>query len=210
MAKVKIYNLEGKEVGDVTLDDKIFGIKVNEKVVHQAVVTQEANARVRLAQAKTRSEVRGGGAKPWRQKGTGRARVGSNRSPLWVGGGVTFGPNAERNFSKKINKKVKNKALRMVLSDKAVSGRIIIMENMDLPEIKTKQLSVVLNKLPAKGKTVLLSTGKKNNNLIKASANLPKVYMAAANSLNVRDLLRSEYFVIDQAGLEEIVKTYKK
>ena len=93
MAKVKIYNLEGKEIGDATLDDKIFGIKVNEKVVHQAVVTQEANARVRLAQTKTRSEVRGGGAKPWRQKGTGRARVGSNRSPLWSGGGVTFGPN---------------------------------------------------------------------------------------------------------------------
>ena len=210
MAKVKIYNLEGKEIGDATLDDKIFGIKVNEKVVHQAVVTQEANARVRLAQTKTRSEVRGGGAKPWRQKGTGRARVGSNRSPLWSGGGVTFGPNAERNFSKKINKKVKNKALRMVLSDKAVSGRIIVMETMDLPEIKTKQLSVALNKLPSNGKTVLLSTGKKNDNLIKASANLSKVYLAAANSLNVRDLLRCEYFVVDQAGLEELVKTYKK
>lgn len=210
MAKAKVYNLEGKQVGDVNLDDRVFGVKVNEKVVHQAVVTQEANARVRLAEAKTRSEVRGGGAKPWRQKGTGRARAGSNRSPLWAGGGVTFGPGAERNFSKKINKKAKNKALRMVLSDKAASGRVVVMETLALPEGKTKKLSVVLEKLPVDGKTALLSAGKKDENLVKASANLPKILLAAADSLNVRDLLRCEYLVIDKPGLEELLKTCKK
>ena len=209
MDKVKVYNLEGKETGEVDLDPAIFDIDVNEVVVHQAMVAQKANSRTRYAQTKTRSEVRGGGKKPWRQKGTGRARAGSSRSPLWKGGGVTFGPNKEVNYSKKINKKVRTKALKMVLSDKVKSKRLLVMENLDMPEVKTKKLTELLNNLPAKGKSVLISTAKKNNNLFKASGNLPKVGMLAANSLNVYDLLKNEYFILDKAGLEVIIKTYK-
>ncbi|MBU0670681.1 MAG: 50S ribosomal protein L4 [Patescibacteria group bacterium] len=210
MAKVKVYNLEGNEAGEVELDKAIFEVPVKEVVIHQVMTVQEANTRTRLAQAKTRSEKRGGGAKPWRQKGTGRARAGSNRSPVWVGGGVTFGPNAAKNFSKKINKKTKQKALKMVLSDKVTNGKMIVLESLEIPELKTKKLAELLNKLPVKGKSVLISAGKKNNNLIKAANNINKTDTTGANSLNVIDLLRNEYLILDKAGLEVVIKTYKK
>ncbi|MFH1536535.1 MAG: 50S ribosomal protein L4 [Patescibacteria group bacterium] len=209
MDKVKVYNLEGKETGEIDLDQDIFDIDIKEVVIHQVLVAQKANSRTRYAQVKTRSEVRGGGKKPWRQKGTGRARAGSSRSPLWKGGGVTFGPNKEVNYSKKINKKVRTKALKMVLTDKVKSKRLLLLENLDLPELKTKKLAELLNNLPAKGKSVLISTAKKNDNLFKAAGNLPKIGMVAANSLNVYDLLKNEFFIIDKAGLEVIIKTYK-
>ncbi|MFH1522311.1 MAG: 50S ribosomal protein L4 [Patescibacteria group bacterium] len=136
--KIKVYNQKAEEVGDMKLSDKIFGVKVNEGLVHQAVVTQMANERQVLAHTKDKSEVRGGGRKPWRQKGTGRARTGSIRNPIWRGGGITFGPLKDRNFKKKINKKMKQKALVMVLSDKVLSGNLVVMDELKIDEYKTK------------------------------------------------------------------------
>src|SRR6056297_2008041 len=141
MVKAKLYNLQGENKGEVDLNSEIFEVEVNEILVHQAVVAQRGSGRIKIAKTKDRSEVRGGGAKPWRQKGTGRARHGSNRSPIWKGGGVTFGPTGKENFSKKINKKMKRKALFMVLSDKAKEGNLLILEEEPKKEVKTKQMS---------------------------------------------------------------------
>jgi len=144
MPNVNLYNQEGKEIGKAELTSEIFDVKLNSNLVHQAVVAQTANKRQVLAHTKDRSEVRGGGKKPWRQKGTGRARHGSIRSPLWRGGGITFGPTNERNFSLKINKKAKRKALLMCLSDKAKNERIILVDNLELAEAKTKKFFQIL------------------------------------------------------------------
>lgn len=209
MAKVKIYNLDGKSVGEEELQADIFEITPKSEVVHQVVVAQQANSRETLAHTKIRSEVQGGGKKPHKQKGTGRARAGSIRSPLWKGGGVTFGPSKDRNFSKKINKKVKNKALRMVLSDKVKNEKLILVEKLELTEGKTKNLKELLAKLPCQDKKSLLSLAKKQDNIVKASQNLPQVFSCAANSLNVVDLLRYEYVVLDKDALKKIQEIYK-
>jgi len=144
---IKIYNQEAEPVGEIKLSDKVFGVKVNESLVHQAMVTQMANQRQVLAHTKDRSEVRGGGRKPWRQKGTGRARAGSIRSPIWIGGGVTFGPRKERNFKKKINQKMKQKAILMVLSDKVANNNLMILDKLEMKEFKTKMFAEMLKKL---------------------------------------------------------------
>src|SRR3989344_5330800 len=154
----KIYNMSGQEIGEQVLPAIIFGVKVKPELVQQVVVAQQANARAAIAHTKGRGEVRGGGRKPWKQKGTGRARHGSIRSPLWVGGGVTFGPTNQRNFTLGLNKKMKKKALAMVLSDKAAHERLILINTLAVPEGKTKNLQKGLTALPSKGRKVLIVT----------------------------------------------------
>jgi len=210
MAKIKVYNLEGKEVEEISLDPKIFAVEINPALVHQAVEIQQANARQNFAHTKDRSEVRGGGRKPWRQKGTGRARHGSIRSPIWSGGGVTFGPRKEREFAKKINKKMKRKALFMTLTDKVKENNLIVVDKLQLTEIKTKKLAEIISKLPIKGKkSLLLAMAVKDDNIIKSAKNLPKLKTILADSLNIVDILKYNYLVIDKQGVKKIVETYK-
>jgi large subunit ribosomal protein L4 len=210
MAKVKVYNLQGKETEELKLDSDIFDIKINPNLVYQVVEVQKNNARQNLAHTKTRAEVRGGGRKPWRQKGTGRARHGSTRSPIWVGGGVTFGPSIERNFAKKINKKMKRKALFMTLTDKLRENQLVVTDKLELAEIRTKELANILNKLPTKeAKSVLLVLDQKNEVISKSAKNLPKINIILANSLNIMDILKHDYLLIDKAGIKKITETFK-
>jgi len=210
MSKVKVYNLEGKEVEELKLDPAVFEIEINPNLVHQVVEIQQSNARQTLAHTKDRSEVRGGGKKPWRQKGTGRARHGSSRSPIWIGGGVTFGPRNERNFSKKINKKMKKKALFMTLSDKVKENNFVVVDDLKMEEVKTKQLKNIINKLPTKeAKSLLITLPAKNEVIVKSAKNLPKVKTILADSLNTLDMLKYEFVLIDKAGIKKIIETFK-
>ncbi len=211
MVKVKVYNLEGKELEEMKLDSHIFGAEIKPALVHQVLEAQQANARLTLAHTKTKAEVRGGGKKPWRQKGTGRARHGSIRSPLWIGGGVTFGPRKERNFAKKINKKMKRKALFMVLTDKVKDNNFIVVDKFELAQIKTKNLVNIFKKLPfEKLKSILIILPEKNDNIIRSAMNLPKIKTILANSLNVAETLKFNYLLTDKSGIKKIVDTYKK
>ncbi|OGZ35326.1 MAG: 50S ribosomal protein L4 [Candidatus Portnoybacteria bacterium RIFCSPLOWO2_01_FULL_43_11] len=223
---VNIYNQQGKEIGKAELPSEIFDVKMNNDLVHQAVVTQMANKRQVLAHTKDRSEVRGGGKKPWRQKGTGRARHGSIRSPIWKGGGVTFGPTKERVFSKKINKKMKRKALFMALSSKVRDQEFVLLDKLELVEAKTKKMFEILrnifrvlasvrNKdkesLP-KGRTpgVLIVLPASNVKIIRAARNIPKIKIIRADSLNVVDILSFKYLLMPQEAVGVIEKTYLK
>jgi len=210
MSKAKVYNLKGEVVGEQELNPDLFAVEVKPGVVQQVVVAQQASARKPWAHAKARAEVRGGGRKPWRQKGTGRARHGSIRSPLWKGGGVTFGPQTKRNYEKKINKKVKKSALRMVLSDKLSSDQIVLVDSLSLPEIKTKQVVQAIEKLPVKGHKTLFVLGKDSKNLSVSSRNLQDVSTLGADSLNVVDLLKVSSVVIPVDTLGKIDKLYAK
>jgi len=211
MAKVKVYNLDGKEIEQMDLDPKIFEIQPNPALVHQVVEVQRANSRLKLAHTKTKGEVRGGGKKPWRQKGTGRARHGSIRSPLWIGGGITFGPRTEREFSKKINKKMRKKALFMSLSDKVKENNFIVVDNLTLPEIKTKKFYNILKKLPMKGASSTLVVLKaKDENINKSARNIKKIKTILADSLNVYDILKYNFLLIDKEGVKKIIETYKQ
>ena len=206
--KLKVYNFEGKELGTQNLDPKLFGVEINPVVVQQMVVAQQKNAREPIAHTKGRSEVRGGGKKPWRQKGTGRARHGSSRSPIWTGGGITFGPTSSRNFSVKINKKVKAKALAMVLTDKVANDKVILLESYNLPDAKTKMLVAALDKLPVKDRSVLIATKSAEENIVTAAKNLPKVDTTYFGSFNVVDLLKYEYLVINKELLQKVTELY--
>ncbi|MFA5126672.1 MAG: 50S ribosomal protein L4 [Patescibacteria group bacterium] len=206
--KVKLYNWKGETVGEEDLDVKVFGTNVKAAVVQQAVVAQRANARQVLAHVKDRSEVRGGGKKPWQQKGTGRARHGSIRSPLWVGGGVTFGPNANRNFSQKINKKTKALALQMVLSDKAKHNHLIVVEDYNFTDAKTKVLVAGIAKLPVAKKSVLIVTETAKDKIVLAAKNLSKIQTIHYGSLNVVDLLKNEYLLVSKKLLAKITEHY--
>lgn len=209
MIKAKVYNLEGIETGEIELSEEIFGVEMKDDLVHQAFVAQISNSRQVLADTKDRGEVRGGGKKPWKQKGTGRSRHGSIRSPLWKGGGVVFGPTSDRNYSKKINKKMKAKALFMVLSSKARDNEMIILDDAKLDKVSTKTMSGALKKLPVKGK-VLFSLNRKNDQVFKSIKNIPNVSMIASDSLNVADLLKNKTFIINKKGIEMIEKMYKQ
>jgi len=206
--KVKVYDFAGKPVGEEKLDPKFFGVEINAELVQRVVVAQMANSRQVLAHTKGRSEVRGGGKKPWKQKGTGRARHGSIRSPLWVGGGITFGPTKERNFSQKVNKKVKTSALKMVLSDKLGHEKLVVVDGYNMPEAKTKLLKSALDNLPIKNKSALVVTKTSQDNVVRAAKNLPKVGTIGYGSLNVVDLLKNEYLLISKDLLEKIQKHY--
>ncbi|MCK5332800.1 50S ribosomal protein L4 [Candidatus Parcubacteria bacterium] len=207
MTKVKVYNIEGKETGEMNLPDEIFGMKLNDDLVHQVYVAHISNSRQVLADTKNKGEVRGGGKKPWKQKGTGRARHGSSRSPIWKGGGVTFGPTSARNFSKKINKKMKTKALFMVLSSKLRDNELIIMDDVKLDKVSTKSMNSVIDKLLIKGKT-LFSFDKKDNKILRSIRNIPNTKVIASNSLNVADLLKNKNLIINKKGIDSIKETY--
>lgn len=206
--KVKLYNWQGKASGEELLAPEVFGLEVKPEVVHQVVVAQQKNSREVLAHTKGRSEVRGGGKKPWRQKGTGQARHGSIRSPLWAGGGITFGPTSSRNYSVRVNKKLKKQALAMVLSDKVVNDKLVLVESYEMPEHKTKMLKTSLDKLPIKSKKTLIVTKTASDNIVKAAKNLPRVSTINFASLNVVDILNNEYLLVNKDLLNKIKEHY--
>ncbi len=204
MASVPVKNLNGDQVGSIELDDGIFGITPNEHAVQMAVVQYLANQRQGNKSAKTRAEVRGGGRKPWRQKG-GRARQGSTRSPQWTGGGVVFAPKP-RDFSFKLNKKLKRLALKSVLSDKVQQDKFVVLENLDLPEIKTKAMAQVFVKLEAKNALVVVENN--NSNAVLSARNLPAVKTAAVNTINVYDILNYDTFVVTKEAVLKMQEVY--
>ena len=185
MAKVSVYNIEGKEVDTIELNDAVFGVEVNEHLVHMAVVNQLANNRQGTQKAKTRSEVSGGGRKPWRQKGTGHARQGSTRSPQWTGGGVVFAP-VPRDYSFKMNKKEKRAALKSALTSRVEENKFIVVDELNFDEIKTKKFQAVLNNLNVNKALVVLEDGNKNVEI--SAKNIPDVKTAHTNTINVYDL----------------------
>ena len=206
--KYVIYNQEGKETGTTLLPKEIFDVKMNPDLLHQTVVSQMANRRQVLAHTKDRSEVRGGGRKPWRQKGTGRARHGSIRSPLWKGGGVTFGPTKERVFKRKINKKTKKQALSMVLSAKVKNNLLLILD-LDLKQMpaKTKQMAEIFKKLPLKG-SALIALPKIDLNFIKSTKNIPKIETIEARNLNALDLLLFKHLILPKESIKIIQNNF--
>lgn len=203
--KIKVYNLEGKESGEMNLDDKIFGVKIKPEVVHEVFTAQMNNQREPWADTKTKGEVRGGGKKPWRQKGTGRARHGSIRSPIWKGGGVTFGPLTVRNYKSKINKNTRRAALRMCLTDKAESGALWVVENLAFAEPKTKLFAGFVKKLPAKQKSFLVLTGQKENkNIYRMTKNLKKIETIRAADASVLALVKNQAVLASKEGIAEL------
>jgi len=209
MLTLPVYNKEGEEVGNVKLPKEIFGLEVNNDLLYQVINIQFANRRTHFAKTKDRSEVKGGGKKPWRQKGTGRARHGSIRSPLWVGGGVTFGPNTDKVFERKINKKAKRKALFMVLSSKVKDKEMIVLDDLKT-EAKTRSMADLLKKTVKNEKkhTILIITAKKDENTFNAAKNITYTKTLAADSLNVLDLLAFKYLLLDKEAIKVIEKTY--
>lgn len=208
--KIAVYNQEGKEVGKSLLPKEIFDLKLNPDLVHQVMVSQMANRRRVIAHTKGRAEVRGGGRKPWRQKGTGRARHGSIRSPIWRGGGVTFGPTKERVFKEKINKKMRRKALFMVLSAKAKNNSLILLDKLKIEKPKTKVMAEIFKKLPCKGKSSLMALPIIDKNIILAARNIPKITTIQARDLNVLDLLNFKYLVMPKEAIKTIKETFLK
>jgi large subunit ribosomal protein L4 len=200
--------MDGTKAGVQELPDTLFGVEVSPELVHQAIIAQRANARIIRANTKDRSAVRGGGRKPWKQKGTGRARHGSRRSPIWIGGGVTFGPNLLRNFSKKINKKAKRKALAMMLTDKVADDRFIALDTFDMAEAKTKVVAEMRQKLPGAKNTALIVTVKGDESMIRGAQNLQRTETIGAESLNVRDLARYQYIIASKAAIEKMVSHF--
>lgn len=205
MVDVKVYNMSGAEVGTMSLNDDIFGIDVNEHAMHLAVVQYLANQRQGTQSAKTRAEVRGGGIKPWRQKGTGRARQGSIRSPQWTGGGVVFAPKP-RDYSFKLNKKFKRVALKSALTTKAVENKIIVLDELTLEAVKTKEMAKVLTNINA-GKALIVMDGS-NKNVMLSARNIPEVKTAAVNTINVYDLLKYNTLVVTKEAVAKIEEVY--
>ncbi|MBD5454495.1 MAG: 50S ribosomal protein L4 [Lachnospiraceae bacterium] len=205
MANVSVYNMEGKEVGKMELNDAIFGAKVNEHLVHMAVVQHLANKRQGTQKAKTRSEVSGGGRKPWRQKGTGHARQGSIRAPQWKGGGVVFAP-VPRDYSFKINKKEKRAALKSVLTSRVQENKLIVVEELKFDEIKTKNFKTVMDNLKVSKALVVL--GEKNENAVLSARNLPKIDTAYADAINVYDIMKGDTLVLTKDAVAKIEEVY--
>ena len=206
MASVAVYNMEGKEVGTVELSDEIFGAKINEHLVHLAVVQYLADQRQGTQKAKTRAEVSGGGRKPWRQKGTGHARQGSTRSPQWTGGGVVFAP-TPRDYSFKINKKEKRAALKSVLTDKAQNGNIIVVDELKFDEIKTKKFAEVMKNLKVE-KKALVVTGDKDDSVVLSARNIPTVKTAHTGTINVYDIVNAGTLVLTKDAVTKIEEVY--
>lgn len=205
MASVSVFNMEGAQVGTVELNDAIFGVKVNEHLVHMAVVAQLANKRQGTQSAKTRAEVRGGGRKPWRQKGTGHARQGSIRAPQWKGGGVVFAPKP-RDYSIRLNKKEKRVALKSVLTSRVNENKFIVLDELKLDEIKTKKFQAVLNNL--KLEKALFVLNEKNDNVYLSARNIPTVKTALTNTINVYDILKYDTLVVTKDALATIEEVY--
>jgi len=212
MVKLPVYNLEGTETGKVDLKDQAFSVEFNPALVHQVMVSLQNNERVAKAHAKTRGEIRGGGKKPWKQKGTGRARAGSIRSPLWVGGGVTFGPRSNRNYTTKINKKVGKLALAMTFAKKSADQEVKLVEGWKLEPLKTKTLAGILDKLGVYGQSALLLAAEKNASLNRIARNIPKVKVKLISGLNTLDLLNHKFVVAEKGAvkvLEDRIKPTK-
>ena len=205
MAKVSVLNMEGSEVGTIELSDAVFGVEVNENLVHQAVVSQLANKRQGTQKAKTRSEVSGGGRKPWRQKGTGHARQGSTRSPQWTGGGVVFAP-TPRDYSMKLNKKEKRAALKSALSSRVAENKFIVIDEMNFGEIKTKNFQNMLNSLNVNKALVVLEDGNVNAEL--SARNIANVKTARTNTINVFDILKYNTVIASKAAVANIEEVY--
>lgn len=208
--KVDTYNQQGEKTGQAKLPEEIFGVKINADLMHQVVVSQAANRRQGNAHSKDRSEVSGGGKKPWRQKGTGRARAGSSRSPIWKGGGVTFGPTNERVYKKVIPQKMRQKAILMALSGKVQSQFLILLDELKIPAVKTKEINKILQNLPCKKQTVLIASPSYNTELIRAARNIPQAGVAVIKDFNALDLLSAKYLLITQEGIEVLQKTFLK
>lgn len=231
--KIDVYNQQGKKAGTMILLKEIFDIPFNADLVHQAVVAQMANSRVIHAKTKTRAEVRGGGRKPWRQKGTGRARHGSIRSPIWSGGGITFGPTTERNYGKKINKKMKRKALFMILSAKVRDNEVILLDDLNIMDGKTKEMADLFrnleskiaslepkttkektknkkqkNKKNKKTPNMLVVIPEKNENIVRANRNIPYTKTVRADSLNMLDILSYKYLLLTKNSIDVIKQTF--
>jgi len=205
MAKVSVYNIEGNQVGEIELNDAVFGVNVNEHLVHRAVVNQLAAKRQGTQSAKTRSEVRGGGKKPWRQKGTGHARQGSIRAPQWTGGGVVFAPKP-RDYSFKMNKKEKRAALKSALTSRVNENKIVVLDSFELNEIKTKQFKAVMDNLKVSKALVVLND--KNENVTMSARNIPGVKTAYTNTINVYDILKYDTLVLTQDSAATIQEVY--
>ena len=205
MANVSVYNMEGKEVGTMELNDAVFGVEINDHLVHLAVVRQLANNRQGTQKAKTRSEVSGGGRKPWRQKGTGHARQGSTRSPQWTGGGVVFAP-VPRDYSIKMNKKERRLALKSALTSRVQENKLIVLEDLTLDEAKTKAMQTVLNNLNVSKALVVLN--EENKNVVLSTRNIPDVVTAYTNTINVFDVLKYNTVVATKAAVQAIEEVY--
>ena len=206
MANVSVYNIEGKEVGTIDLNDAVFGVEVNEHLVHMAVVSQLANKRQGTQKAKTRSEVSGGGRKPWRQKGTGHARQGSTRAPQWTGGGVVFAP-TPRDYSFKLNKKERRAALKSALTSRVEEKKFIVVDEINFDEIKTKKFQDVLNNLSVSKALVVLEDGNKNAEL--SARNIADVKTAKTNTINVYDILKYNTVIATKAAVQAIEEVYE-
>lgn len=205
MANVSVYNIEGKEVGTIELSDAVFGVEVNEHLVHMAVVSQLANKRQGTQKAKTRSEVSGGGRKPWRQKGTGHARQGSIRAPQWKGGGVVFAP-VPRDYSFKLNKKEKRAALKSALTSRVQENKLIVVEELKFDEIKTKNFKAVMDNLKVNKALVVL--GEKNDNTVLSARNIPTIQTTYADSINVYDVMKGGTLVLTKDAVTKIEEVY--
>jgi large subunit ribosomal protein L4 len=208
--KTDVYNQKGEKIEEMDLPKEIFEVPMNSDLVHQVVVSQMANQRQIIAHTKTRAEVRGGGKKPWRQKGTGRARHGSIRSPIWKGGGVTFGPTKERNFKKDIPKKMRKKALMMVLSAKVKNNLLFILDKLNLKEMKTKLMAEIMKKFLKNNNSCLIVLPQKEEVLIRAAKNLPKVQTIEARNLNCLELLSYRYLMMPKESINVIEETFIK
>ncbi|MFH0928554.1 MAG: 50S ribosomal protein L4 [bacterium] len=209
MAQIHVYNQKGEKQSDLTLNDKIFGVSENQGLLHQAVRTQLANRRVAIAHTKTRGEVAGTGKKPWKQKGTGRARHGSVRSPIWVGGGVTFGPTSAQNFSLKMPKKARKQALCMALSAKLSEDKLFALDKLELTAPKTKEFAQILKSLPGKGE-LLLVIDAKNENVEQAAKNLESVWVARPEALNIVDIIKFRRMAVLVGAVSKIEKLFSK
>ncbi len=206
--ELKVYNQKAEEVGKIKLPEKIFGLPLNQDLVHQVMVSLQANKRKGTSHAKGRGEVRGGGKKPWRQKGTGRARHGSIRSPLWRGGGVTFGPTKEKIYSQKINIKMKRKALLTALSQKVRDNEVLILDDLKLKEAKTKEAAIIMKSLGVKGSSLILLT-EKNKEIIRGFRNLPKTDTMEARNLNLLDALNHKNIIFKKDLIEQAEKIWQ-
>ena len=205
MANVSVLNMEGKEVGSMELNDAVFGVEINEHLVHQAVVLQLANNRQGTQKAKTRSEVSGGGRKPWRQKGTGHARQGSKRAPQWTGGGVVFAP-VPRDYSFKMNKKEKRAALKSVLTSKVQENKFIVLDELKLAEVKTKEMKKVLDNLKVNNALVII--GDDSENVALSARNIAGVQTASVNTINVFDMLKYNTIIATKSSVASIEEVY--
>ncbi len=205
MANVSVYNMEGKEVGTIELNDAVFGVEVNEHLVHMAVVAQLANKRQGTQKAKTRSEVSGGGRKPWRQKGTGHARQGSTRSPQWTGGGMVFAP-TPRDYTITLNKKEKRAALKSALTSRVNENKFVVVDELKFDEIKTKNFKTVMNNLKVSKALVVLADN--DQNTVLSARNIPEVKTSLVNTINVFDILKYNTVVATKAAVASIEEVY--